>query len=131
MKTTTAKHLALFLLVLILLPALAAASTPNPTAQAGRSEEGIDPSTVTATAKLTVRKVENDPDRVYLYDSESEKTHVVVLTEKTRLTARRKKDFDGRRKLDFDDLATGQTLKVTYRVDDGRITSIQILEKAS
>ncbi len=131
MKTIAEKNLALFLFVLILLPALAAASTPNPTAQAGRTEEGIDPATVTATTKLTVRRVESDPDRLYLYDKESEETHVVVLTEKTRLTARRKKDFDGRRKLEFGDLAAGQTLKVTYRVADGRITSIQVLDKAS
>ncbi len=131
MKTIPVNNLALVLFVLILVPALAAASTPNPTAQAGRTEEGIDPATVTASAKLTVRKVETDPDRLYLYDPESEETHVVVLSEKTRLTARRKKDFDGRRNLEFGDLTAGQTLKVTYRVADGRITSIQVLEKAS
>lgn len=121
----------LFLCALLVGAAIAVASTPNPTAQAGRSEDGIDPSSVTASAKLTVRRVESEPDRLYLYDPESEKTHVVVLSEKTKLTARRKKDFDGRRKLEFADLETGQTLKVTYRTDDGRITSIQVLEKAS
>lgn len=120
----------LFLLTLLVLPALLLASSTSPSAKAG-SKEGISPSEVTAHALLTVRKVETEPNRLYLYDADAEKTHVVVLTEKTRLTARRKKDFDGRRKLVFGDLAAGQTLKVTYRTDDGRITSIQVLEKAS
>ena len=118
-----------FLIVLVALPGLLLAST-SPSAKAG-SKDGISPSEVTASAKLLVRKVESEPDRLYLYDPSTEQTHVVVLSEKTRLTARRKKDFDGRRKLAFGDLAAGQTLKVTYRVDDGRITSIQVLEKAS
>ena len=121
----------LFLAVLVLAPALAGASTPNPSAQAGHTDEGIDPTAVIASAKLKVRRVENEPNRLYLFDPETEKTHVVVVSEKTKLTARRKKDFDGRRKLGFADLTSGQTLKITYRTDDGRITSIQVLEKAS
>lgn len=121
----------LFLAVLVLVPAMAGASTPNPSAQAGHNDEGIDPASVTASAKLTVRRVENEPNRLYLFDPETEKTHVVVISDKTKLTARRKKDFEGRRKLDFADLESGQTLKITYRTDDGRITSIQVLEKAS
>lgn len=117
--------------VLLLDTVIAVGSTPNPTAQAGRSEDGIDPSSVTASAKLTVRRVESQPARLYLFDPETEKTHVVVLSERVKLTARRKKDFDGRRKLEIGDLESGQKLKVTYRTDDGRITSIQVLEKAS
>ncbi len=121
----------LFLAVLVLAPVHAEASTPNPSAQAGHTDEGIDPTSVIASAKLKVRRVESEPNRLYLFDPQTEKTHVVVISEKTKLTARRKKDFDGRRKLDFADLASGQTLKISYRTDDGRITSIQVLEKAS
>lgn len=121
----------LFVCALLVTPAIAGASTPNPSAQAGRADDGIDASSVTASTKLTLRRVEREPDRLYLYDRESEETHVVVVSEETRLTARRKKDFDGRRKLEFSDLESGQTLKVTYRTDDGRILSIQVLETAS
>lgn len=121
--------LALFAVVAVVAPA--GASTPNPSVQAGNDEDGIDPTSVTASAKLEVRRVESEPNRLYLYDPDSEKTHVIVISEKTKLTARRKKDFGGRRKLDFADLESGQTLKITYRTDDGRITSIQVLEKAT
>ena len=131
MKKTLLLAPVLLLAAVVLVPALAGASTPNPSAQAGHNDEGIDPTSVTASAKLEVRRVENEPNRLYLFDPETEKTHVVVISEKTKLTARRKKDFDGRRKLDFADLTSGQTLKITYRTDDGRITSIQVLEKAS
>ncbi len=120
----------LILCTLMVVPAIAVASSPNPTAQAG-GEGGLDPISITASAKLMVRRVESGSARLYLYDPRSEETHVVVVPEKVELTARRKKDFGGRRKLEFGDLATGQTLKVTYRTDDGRITSIQVLEKAS
>ena len=130
MKKILALTPLLILCLVLVAPTSAAASTPNPSVQAGNTEDGIDPSSVTASTKLEVRKVASEPNRVYLFDAESEKTHVVVLSEKTKLTARRKKDFDGRRKLEFGDLEAGQTLKVTYRVADGQITSIQVVELA-
>lgn len=120
----------LLLCALFLIPALAFSSTPVGT-QAGNTETSLSASDVTASTRLIVRRVESDPDRVYLYDPEAEETHVVVISEKTRLSARRKKDFDGRRKLGFGDLAMGQTLKITFRLDDGRITSIQVVDVAS
>jgi hypothetical protein len=112
------------------IPALAWSSTPTG-GQTGNTKDGLSASDVTASTRLIVRRVESEPNRIYLYDPEAEETHVVLISEKTRLSARRKKDFDGRRKLDFGDLAMGQTLKITYRLDDGRITSIQVVEKAS
>ena len=118
------------LAVLLILPAIAAASTPTG-GQTGNTKEGLSPSDVIGYARLTLRSVAAEPNRLYLFDPETEKTHVVVLSEKTKLTARKKKDFDGRRKLDFGDLEAGQKLKVTYRLDDGRITGIQVLERAS
>ncbi len=118
------------LAVLLILPTLAAASTPTG-GQTGNTKEGLSPSDVIGYARLTVRNIAAEPNRLYLFDPETEKTHVIVLSEKTKLTARKKKDFDGRRKLDFTDLEAGQTLKVTYRLDDGRVTGIQVLERAS
>ena len=124
------RPIALLLFALFLVPVLALASTPTG-GQTGNTKDGLSASDITASTRLIVRRVENDPDRVYLYDPDAEETHVVLISEKTKLSARRKKDFDGRRKLKFDDLAMGQTLKITYRLDDGRITSIQVVEVAS
>lgn len=121
---------ALLLAIPLAIPVVASASTPNG-ASTGNTEEGVTGADVIGTTRLMLRRVETNPARVYLFDPETEKLHVVLLSEKTRLTARRKKDFDGRRKLNLDDLASGQTLKVTYRLDDGRVTGIQVLEKAS
>lgn len=123
-------------IVLVLVAALIGSSpgfssTPNSGQTGNRQADGIDPGQITESARLVVRGLETEPNRIQLYDPETETTHVVVLTEKTKLTARRKKDFDGRRKLEFADLETGQTVKVTYRTDDGRITSIQVMDKAS
>ena len=47
-----------------------------------------------------------------------------------KLRARRKKDFNGRKKLGLADLQAGQTVKVTYMVADGTIRSITVLDKA-
>jgi len=124
------KPTALILSALFLIPALAFSSTPTGH-QTGNSKNGLSASDVTASTRLVVRRVESDPDRVYLFDAEAEETHVILISEKTRLSARRKKDFEGRRKLEFGDLAMGQTLKITYRLDDGRITSIQVVDVAS
>lgn len=125
MKTTN-----ILLIAILIAPAASLASTPTG-GQTGNDKAGLTASDVIASTKLVVRRVESEPDRLYLYDPDREKVHVVLVSEKTRLTARRKKDFDGRRKLAFGDLATGQTLKVSYRLADGQITSIQVVEKAS
>ena len=124
------KPTSLLLFALFLIPALAFSSTPIGH-QTGNTKAGLSASDVTASTRMVVRRVETDPDRIYLYDPEIEETHVVLISEKTRLSARRKKDFEGRRKLEFGDLAMGQTLKITYRLDDGRITSIQVVDVAS
>ena len=129
MNRTTISTLAIAV-ALLLTGGLAFASTPTG-GQTGNTKEGLSASDVTASVQFKVRRVETDPNRIYLFDERSEKVHVVVVSEKTRLTARRKKDFDGRRKLEFADLELGQTLKVVYRLDDGHITSIQVVEKAS
>lgn len=124
------RTLALLLFTFFLAPTLTFSSTPTG-GQTGNTKDGLSASDVTASARLIVRRVETEPNRIYLFDPEAEETHVVLISDKTRLSARRKKDFDGRRKLEFDDLAQGQTLKITYRLDDGKITSIQVVEVAS
>lgn len=112
----------------LLVAAASVASTPS--GHKTGAGAGVDPSSVTESVKLTIRDVDPETNRIRVFDPETEEVHVIALSDKMRLTARRKKDFGGRRKLEFADLAAGQTVKVTYRTDDGRITSIQVLEPA-
>ena len=52
------------------------------------------------------------------------------LDDGVALRAKRKKDFDGRKKLSFSDLAAGQVIKLTYLTENRRVVRIDVLEKA-
>ena len=114
----------------IALLAAVAVGASTPSGHKTGAGEGMDPSAVTASVKLTIREVDPETNSIRVFDPETEEVHVIALSDDLRLTARRKKDFDGRRKLDFEDLEAGQTVKLTYRTDDGQITSIQVIEPA-
>ncbi len=119
----------ILLAVAALLAAPAAASTPNQGPRPWDSaEDGASPSDVTRSVKCTIEKVE-EPWAVELFDVDAETRHFVELNEKVTLTAKRKKDFGGRKKLGFSDLAEGQLVKLTYRVADGQIVRLQVLGK--
>ena len=67
---------------------------------------------------------------VVLFDEFSRETHEIKLSEKVKLRAVKKKEFDGRKKLDFEDFAVGQRVKVNIRKSDGRILRIDVLPRA-
>ena len=95
--------------------------------------EGADanaPASITADVKCRIDEVDANESTLVLVDLENESRHVVALDDKVKLRARKKKDFDGRKKLGLADLRKGQTVKVTYYVTDLSIRSITVLEAA-
>jgi hypothetical protein len=89
-------------------------------------EDGQYPTDVTRSVKLVVKEVHPNGSVVFL-DTEREESMAVQVTDKVELTAKKKKDFGGRKKLEFADLAVGQIVKVRYRTSDGQILSIQVI----
>ena len=122
--------LALLLLVSPGLVSSALASTPNTGPKPWDDPDaGVVPSNITQYAKCTVRKI-IPPYQVILYDHETKDLVKMDLDESVKLRARRKKDFDGRSRLRFDDLAEGQVVKVNYRVDTGRVLEVKVVALA-
>lgn len=120
-----------FLLVLfaasIFGPGLALASGSVNLPQAGPVE--TDPLTVTETMKCRITAIEAD-GTILVQDEGSEEAHPLAYSQKTRITAQRKKDFDGRRKLELSDLVVGQDLKVTHRPATGEVLQVKVLKKS-
>lgn len=126
MRTTTTLAICILLGLSLgtALPAIASAPAVIP--------EGADanmPTSITAWVKCRVAEVRDD-STVVLVDFETETEHVVQLDDTVKIRARKKKDFNGRKKLGFADLREGQTVKVTLLVTDGSIRSITVLERA-
>ena len=89
----------------------------------------VDPLTVTETMKCRITAIEAD-GTILVQDEGSEESHPLAYGQKTRITAQRKKDFDGRRKLELSDLAVGQNLKVTHRPATGEVLQVKVLKKS-
>ncbi len=86
-----------------------------------------DPATATIVVKATVTAV----DTGRLLSLRPEKEDIVVqveIDEKVRIRAQDKKEFDGRRRLMFDDLAVGQRLRVTVLPAQEKVVSLVVLK---
>ena len=105
-------------------PAFASGSTGLPKA----APMPVDPLTVTEVMKCRITAIEDD-GTILVQDEGAEDTHPLAYNQRTRFTAQRKKDFDGRRKLELGDLAVGQMLKVTHRPATGEILQVKVLKK--
>ena len=88
-----------------------------------------DPPKVIAHLKCTITEVL--PDHVLMVRDEQTKSfRFLELTPATSLNAKKKADFGGRKKLEFEDLAAGQRIKLTYKIATGEILKAQVLDQA-
>jgi len=110
----------------VVVPATLFASVDGAQSPWDAEEDGQYPTDVTRSVKLVVKEVHPNGSVVFL-DTEREESMAVQVTDEVELTAKKKKDFGGRKKLEFADLAVGQIVKVRYRTSDGQILSIQIV----
>lgn len=122
----TARAFAPASLLVLALAGVASASTPSPGGNPWDGETMPSATAVTKTATIVVKSVEKDRT-LRAFDTRSEEELVLQLAADVPLKAKRKKDFDGRKTLTFDDLEPGQRLRLTYRADDGRIVGITVL----
>lgn len=118
--------LCLLLASALAVPATLMASVDDAQSPWDAEEDGQYPTDVTRSVKLVVKEVHPNGSVVFL-DTEREESMAVQVTDQVELTAKKKKDFGGRKKLEFADLAVGQIVKVRYRTSDGQILSIQVI----
>lgn len=119
----------LILIALFLCAGVASASTPSPGGNPWDGETMPSHTAVTKSVTLVVKDIE-DGHTLRAFDVRSEEELVIQMNDDVKIKARRKKDFDGRKRLAISDLAPGQKLKVTYRAEDGKILEVKILERA-
>jgi hypothetical protein len=94
------------------------------------AQAGGGPAEYTDHFKCTITKVL--PDNVLMVkDDQTRSFHYLELTPKTSVKAIRKSKFGGRKKLEFEDLAAGHQIKVTYLITTGEILKVHVLGKAS
>ncbi len=124
MHTKTAFLFFVLLTAVSVLPA--AASSP---AEMPEGAEANGPTSITADVKCRVEQI-GENSTIVLVDLETESRHEIQLDDTVTIRARKKKDFDGRKKLGLADLREGQTVKVTFQIADGVIRKITVLERA-
>jgi hypothetical protein len=120
-------------LALVLAVSPAAYASPNADPEPAKTTSasgGASPSVVTDQLKCIVTSLEDD--RVLkVWDEETRTERRVRIDDKVDIKPRRKKDFDGRDELELADLEPGHRLKITYRLADGKILDVKVLEKVA
>lgn len=89
-------------------------------------QDGIDPHALVGFRKCEITQVLADRT-IIVWDELDQATHRIRLSPKVKLRAVNKRQFDGRKKLVFEDLAEGQRVKVNFRKNDGTILKIDVL----
>lgn len=122
-------------LLLVLFAMLLACTVHASTTVSGGGREpwdssGPQPTEVTTSMKCLIHEISENRTLV-LIDEGDEQPHRIHLSSKVPLTAQVKKDFEGRKKLDFGDLEIGQRVKVTFTTDTGEIVRMKVLKKDS
>lgn len=112
----------------LLAPGALVASVPVGGQQPWSSEEGPRPTAVTGSVECVVVEVRDD--RTLVVRDDQEREHVVQIPEKAKIRAEHRREFDGRRKLEFGQLRAGHELKLTYLTENGEIVRVKVLGTA-
>ncbi len=88
---------------------------------------GEQPFAVTKSLKCTVLEVRAD-NLIKVRDDASGDVHLVQLSKRIPIKAQDKKQFDGRKKLQPDDLQAGHRILVTKRTDINAVVRIKVLK---
>lgn len=120
-------RLALFLLVMGLAAPVLASIPELP----DREQDGLNPRLLVDFRKCEITEVRQADRTIIVWDAQDRATHQIQLSPKVKLRAVNKRQFDGRKKLVFEDLAEGQRVKVNFRKNDGTILKIDVLPEAA
>lgn len=102
--------------------------TPGPWRNDTFPEEGASAVAVTGHVKCVITEVRGD--RVLqVWDDRTKKMQLVRFADEVEIKPRRKKDFGGREKLEFEDLHAGHRIKLTYRTSDGVILGVKVIDE--
>lgn len=112
-------------LAALLAPAALHASTPVGGNRPWDSDEGPPPTAVTQSVDCVILEVRDE--RTLLVRDGQERQHVVQIPEKAKIRARDKKDFDGQKKLQFEQLRPGHELELTFLTETGAIVRVKVL----
>lgn len=100
------------------------ASVPGGANEPWDSNDGPRPTAVTASVDCVI--VEVREARTLVVRDELDREHEIQLPEKAKIKAENKRDFDGRKKLQFAQLRPGHELKITYLTATGEIVRVKV-----
>ena len=119
----THRLVALFTLLSILIAGSAFASV-----RAAEPVGGPDPAVATVAFDAEVREIRADGTLVLAPEKAGELIEIRI-PEGVQIRAQKKKDFDGRRKLEFADLEVGQRLRLTVLPAEQRLVGVTVLKQ--
>ena len=108
-----------------LLPATLASGPAGPARPAPPSATASSFETTTTT-KYKLLEINAEKRALLVWDEATETERVIQLGQRTPIRASKRKAFDGRKKLNFDDFAIGQQLLVTSVIATGEVKKVRV-----
>ncbi|REJ73873.1 MAG: hypothetical protein DWQ36_10420 [Acidobacteria bacterium] len=96
--------------------------------RAAKPSSGPDPAVATVVVDAVIARITAEGTLVLRPEEEGAEPIELRLPEEVRIRAQRKKDFDGRRKLEFADLRVGQRLRLTVLPAENRLVGVTVLK---
>jgi len=113
------------LVAALFVPAAASASVPTGVPSPWDSDDGEQPTSVTASVTCVILEVRDE--RMLLVRDELDREHEIFIPEKAKIKPLKKKDFDGLKKLEFAHLRPGFELKLTFLRSSGEVVRVKVL----
>ena len=121
------RHLVIAALaVLLLAPALSYPSEPTGNPSPWEDDEGTPRTSVTLSVECFIVKVLDE--RTLLVRDTHGREHEIQIPEDAKIKPRRKRDFDGLKKLEFEHLQEGFELKLTVLRSTGKILRVKVVD---
>lgn len=116
--------------IFVLAVAIAATAVASIPEMPDREQDGLNPRALVGFRKCEITEVRADRT-IIVWDDLDRASHRIQLSPKVKLRAVKKRQFDGRKKLVFEDLSEGQRVKVNFRKADGAILQIDVLPQVA
>lgn len=113
----------------LLLSPMAIASGSSGSSGGFSGGSSVDPYNVTAMMKCVITEI-TPGGTILVRDTKSNETHRLALNSETKLSAQDKRAFDGRKRLDREDLRVGQEIKIVSRQANGEVLKVKVLKRS-
>jgi hypothetical protein len=127
----TARRISSFCALTLALLVAAGSGPVAASVRAAGAPTGPNPAVATIAIDVVLTEIGDDGTLLLTPEEPGAEPIELRIPEGVKIRAQRKKEFDGRRKLEFADLQVGQRLRLTVLPSEQRLVDVTVLKTAA